>query len=695
MSETNKVPIEFGAVYYRRSAPEEYDWERDYKIASEDGMTQFRHWFLWSAIETAPGVFNWEPYDRQVQLAAKYGIKTIIAEMCDFAPEWFYEQYPEARRENVKGEKHRNNINDSCIAGGNHTMCLDHPAVQEGVTRFLTALGEHYKDMPGVYGYDVWNECSLYTPDLVCYCPSTEIAFRKWLKGKYGDLAALNQAWFRYSFTDWNQVKLPRRNGPHPEFFDAIKFQNDNQEKWLRYRVDTLRKADPNHKLIAHGNAKAHSDIATCCGDDWRYSKDVDIFGYTLYFNNNCHTMMGADMIRSASGEKEFWRAEAVGDSTWEYRSDKTAYEAGKDTMSVPENIRLDAMMSLVTGATGFINPRYRPLVDGHLFHAYGWYGTDGSRTERSEMVSQLASWSNDPNKLSLWEARPVKGEVGILLLEDAQALCYALFGNTEIYASCIKGAYNAFIDSSIQADVIKMHQIGDYDLLYVPYPVGVSDEAAAALKNWVEQGGTLISEGCFGYFNDKGHAIEQQQPNRGFDTVFGCKQNKVHMGPDRNQKIIIHSDKGDIQAGVYQQSFSLTTAEAIGYYNNNEIAAVSNKYGQGNTVLMGSMVGYGYFNRPDEPTRRWFASLLSSARKTARVKTVYNTGITARVWESKDHVYLWLINFTEYDQTVEVELSDEVAEDVLLRGIDYKKLDKHNLRVRVQNRDAAVLQIK
>ena len=26
-----------------------------------------------------------------------------------------------------------------------------------------------------------------------------------------------------------------------------------------------------------------HLDIATCCGDDWRYAKHPDIFGYTLW----------------------------------------------------------------------------------------------------------------------------------------------------------------------------------------------------------------------------------------------------------------------------------------------------------------------------------------------------------------------------------------------------------------------------
>ncbi|MEZ4659463.1 MAG: hypothetical protein R2911_18035 [Caldilineaceae bacterium] len=46
----------YGAVYFRKSNPPQADWARDYGVAAEDGMNIFRHWFLWSAIEIAPGV---------------------------------------------------------------------------------------------------------------------------------------------------------------------------------------------------------------------------------------------------------------------------------------------------------------------------------------------------------------------------------------------------------------------------------------------------------------------------------------------------------------------------------------------------------------------------------------------------------------------------------------------------------------
>ena len=61
-----KLPMQvpYGAVYFRKSNPPRKDWERDYGQAARDGMNIFRHWFMWGSIETAPGRFDWEDYDR-------------------------------------------------------------------------------------------------------------------------------------------------------------------------------------------------------------------------------------------------------------------------------------------------------------------------------------------------------------------------------------------------------------------------------------------------------------------------------------------------------------------------------------------------------------------------------------------------------------------------------------------------------
>ena len=347
----NPDHVEFGAVYFRKTNPPREDWARDYAVAREDGHTIFRHWVPWAALEIAPNEFDWADYDRQLDLAAKNGIKTVLAEIGQDVPEWLYHRYPHARREQYDGKQRRSEMHVSCVVGGNHSMCLDNPEIADAMSRFLRALARRYKDHPGLYAYDVWNECTYYRPELVCYCNATQKKFRLWLQKKYGSLEKLAVAWKRYSFTSWDEVQLPRQPKHYPDVMDAIAFQTDNAYEWLKWRVSEIRCEDPNHFISAHGNAKTHCDAAPSCGDDWRAGELVDIFGYTFFYGNDCDPAFAGDMIRSAARGREYWRAEAVGDSDWldRRRGDKTAIK--QDVMHDPQNIRLDCLISLLTGA--------------------------------------------------------------------------------------------------------------------------------------------------------------------------------------------------------------------------------------------------------------------------------------------------------------------------------------------------------
>ncbi len=87
----------YGAVYFRKSNPPAEDWARDHATAARVGMNTFRHWFLWGAIEVAPGKFDWADYDQMMDLAHANGLKVIIAEFTTCAPEWAFRKYASAR----------------------------------------------------------------------------------------------------------------------------------------------------------------------------------------------------------------------------------------------------------------------------------------------------------------------------------------------------------------------------------------------------------------------------------------------------------------------------------------------------------------------------------------------------------------------------------------------------------------------
>ncbi len=706
MDNTNHPFINIGAVYFRKSAPPKEDWERDYKRAKLDGHTIFRHWFSWNAIEVEPNVFDWEDYDRQLDLAAQYGIDTIIAEMIIDTPEWLNHKHLDARIEAADGSKRVSEMHGSCATGGHYCMCLDHKEVELAAKNFLTTMAIRYKDHPGLMGYDIWNEATLYDPKRFCYCPATQERFRAWLKLKYKDIKALGQAWGRYSLTDWAQAELPRTFNLYPEVFDAIAFWNDNAFYWMKWRRDILKSVDPEHLVVSHGNSRSFNDIATSCGDDWRAALQSDIFGYTYYYGIACHPLMAGDIIRSASKGKAFWRAEAIGNSIWADRKPIGRYQSEKDQMSYPENIRLDFMLTLATGASGYMTPRWRPLLDGPLFGAFGWYGMDGSQTERSEMVASLAKWCNDSSPGALWKARPMKGEVAILILEEAQIFGFIQSGINDYYnhyyGQCIQGAYEALMDADIQCDFVRMEDIDAYDLIYVPYPVAIPDEKMQKIKSWISNGGHLVAEGCFGYFNGHGHA-HSTQPNRGYEEVFGCREKAVSFAPDRWNELTFsvesqkHEQADLVGGGLYRQAYEVTTGTPVGHYEDGSVACVAHDYGKGSVRIVGTMPSYSYKKSPTHNTKRWFATLLAFIGKKQRLQ-VNQKEVIARPWTDGKDTYLWVVNQNQKDLTVEIKLNTECIrykKSLLIKGFGDISDSNGILTLQVLGRDATIVKLE
>lgn len=106
--------------------------------------------------------------------------------------------------------------------------------------------------------------------------------FRDWLKKKYGSLDAVAKAWRRHSFESWEDVDAPRRLNPYPEDMDWVEFRIENAYRLMKWRVDVIRKLDPNHPITAHGVAdKTLTDHVATAHDAWRAGALVDIYGYS------------------------------------------------------------------------------------------------------------------------------------------------------------------------------------------------------------------------------------------------------------------------------------------------------------------------------------------------------------------------------------------------------------------------------
>ena len=646
----------YGAVYFRKSNPPREDWERDYKTASEDGMNIFRHWLMWSAVEITPGEFDWSDYDRQLDLAAKNGMKTIIAEMITAPPEWAYRKFANARKQAADGRRAGSHMSGSCVVGGFSGLCLDNKDYKGIAENFLREMVTHYKDHPGLGGYDIWNECG-YSP---CYCPGTAEKFRDWLKEKYGDLRTLGEAWHRYSFAEWEDVTPITSQGPYPDTLDWLEFQIDNAFEQMRWRVELIRSLDKEHAVVAHGVAASLTAMASGGKNDWRAAAEVEVYGYTWgssrHGDEPWKQIHAVDLVRASARGKPFWHAEAYGGPLW-MASNVLNKPRNEGRIAVPEDIRYWDLVSFMCGATGLMFLRWRPLLDGPLFGAFGPYGMDGSRTPRSEMSSKVAKWVGAPEQEKLWQSRPIKGEVGIVYVPETQIFIYAQQRNTGYYSRSMQGAYRGFFESNIQADWVNIDHIDEYDFLYLPFPVMLAQETADKLRAWVDAGGTLVCEGCPGYFGDRGH-VGTVQPNLGLDELFGVRESYVEFTPDLLGDLKFRVDGTPVWGGLFLQAYEPTTGTPMGRYQDGKVAAVDNTFGKGKTRLIGTMPGAGYTEHPGSESAVFFAELLKFAGKQQHVKCS-DPRVKARLHDGAGGTYLWVANPKRQPVPVRLELAD------------------------------------
>ena len=664
----------YGAVYFRKSNPPAEDWARDHATAAQVGMNTFRHWFLWSAIEVAPGRYDWADYDRMMDLAHANGLKVVIAEFTTCAPEWAFRRYAAAKYTASDGSTASSTIGASTAVGGFPGLCLDNLEAQAAAERFLTALVLRYRSHPALLGYDIWNENSYDgggPKKMNCYCEATKRKLREWLRAKYGSLETLGKTWGRYSYETWEDVEPPGELGPFAESLDWLEFRIDDAFRLLKWRVDLFRRLDPRHLICAHGVAGTLESLPSSAHNEWRSAELMDVWGLTWVASRHGNApwlqFQAMDLARSGAKGKPFWHAEAEAGPLWmQPQVIGRPREDGRQPDA--QDVRIWNLISCAAGARGILYPRWRPLLDGPLFGAFGPFAMNGSMTPRAEMAGKVAKWANA--HAEVWKSRPVQGDVGLVFVPESELFNYAQQGGTEFYAQSIRGAYQAFFDANIQADFVALQDIDAYKLVYLAYPVMLKRATAERLKDYVRRGGTLICEGLPGYFGDHGRAgTVQPGVGMGLDELFGAREKVVEFDPDLSEQMTFEVNGSTVYGRYFRQDYELHGGMAAGQYSNGNMAAVANDYGQGRTLLMGSFPGAGYTLHHGAATKELFAGFLKLAGLAPQVR-IDEATVQARLHREPGGGggVLWVTNPTRTEKKVTVTLAAgdfQTAEDV------------------------------
>ena len=668
--------VPFGSQYYRAPSPRPDDWERDLDAMAGMGFTMVKYWLQWRWNHPEPDRFYWDDVDRLMDLAAERDLRVMLNTILDVAPAWIYEQHPDASMVTLGGRAVGPQTQPHRQIGG-LGLCLHHEAVMDEQFRWLDAAIRRYTGHPAL---EIWNvgsepeltqsmaEMRLWADDarliaeMMDFNPHAQRAFRVWLERRYdGDLDRLNTAWTR-NYRSFAEAEIPRTRNTFNDVVDWRLFFVDALGDNVARRFDVAEEAGGGrHPTMCHHVFIQGFPVTSTGSDPWNVGRFGDLHGIT-----QMDDPMMCDVLRCCARDKPVISAEML--MLMGY------------TLDLPEAIDADAIRrNVFTGVAanlkGFLFWQYRPETLGREAPTWGLAHLDGSSTPWLEAFAETGRVLQANADLVL-DGRPPDAEVAVLFSPSNQVFAWASTGNEKTATDSVLGVHGALYERNHTVDLIHPSEIPGlldrYRVLVVPFPYWLSADIAAALRAWVEAGGTLVGEAYFGGWDVEQGRHHTTLPGYGLHEVFGVRQRNavpategafvsVHGAvrsaaghalrhgvtePAAGDGFLVaqphdasgglgqveivagpglaHLAQGDKAVGaLVKETFTVEGADVLAAYRDGEAAVTRNRFGKGQAILVGSYVGLPVRRQGHAGSAALIASLVEMADLSARPHVV------------------------------------------------------------------------
>ncbi len=679
-------------------------WGRDLDAIQAAGFNMIKTWVDWATAEPRPGEFHFENLELLLQLAERRGLRVIVQVYLDSAPDWVGEKFPDGKFVERSGM-----VVQSQAAPG---FCVDHPGVRGAMQDFLKALAARAARSPALYGWDAWSEPHVINwaefpwinnPEF-CYCPYSQARFRDWLRRKYSSLDALNAAWYR-NFSAWEQVQPPRSSTilSYTDYLDWREFIPVKLASDLSTRVEAIRSAGGAHPVTSHAAVPGiFTSPAYGYGspDDFLMSASADFFGTSIYPKHAASAQpwpvpmlsAGLDFTRSAgrASGKGFWIGELqAGQGVTGMRIQEPVW--AQDT-------EYWMWKAVSYGARKIAIYAWYPMSSGYESGGYGLIELDGKITDRARTGGRVAQVLQK-HAGELLAAQPAPAQVAILynklsaMVGGAQPSLSRL-GNAN--RDSMMGLHRIFFEANVPVDFVSPAEASDdrlaqYKILFLPFPVMLSRGVAEGVKRFVAGGGTVVAEARLAWNDERGLAAESI-PGFGLDQVFGAREKLVR--PAEKPRVRIEPGfltdpvaaapgNGMAGEGFEEELEPLPGATVLGRFAGGAPAVVSNSFGKGRAVLIGTFAALAYQRQPAEgsPEARQTGNLfLTLARQSGVPFLVEVTGpgtapveVRRMLGDGYQFVFVFNRSQTAADAVISLPLSAMAAARDLSSGEEVK----------------------
>jgi beta-galactosidase len=657
-------------------------WRRDLQQIRDLGFNTVRTWIEWASVEPRPGEYNFDNLRLLMELAEEVGLRVFVQMYIDSAPDWVGQQYPHTHFVAQSGQA----IPSQAAPG----YCTDHQEIRDLVLRLYTETARVASEYPNLLGWDLWSEPSIINwahIDYIqnaqfCFCHATMARFRAWLQRKYGTLDAVNRAWHR-NFDSWDAIEPPRFSTilSYTDYIDWKTFIYERLAADLGARYDAVRAGGSNHVITSHAAISSillSPHLGEGATDDFLMAEQVDYYGVSIYPKHNrpethwpwWRLMTILDFQRSANRMNRGWY---IGEM-----------QAGTGTIALllsepvtPADHRIWAWSSIAKGARGINVYAYYPMSSGYESGGYGLINLDGTLTERAVSTGRIAGIVN-ANRDLLLASTPVPSKVGIVYNPLAQ-----MVGGTqrradwpEAHPNSLMGYYRVFAQNNIPVDFVHRNELesGDvsqYSLLIVPYPLMLTQSAADGLRRFVERGGHAVAEARLAWNDERGHAAPII-PGAGLHEVFGVREKdawmrqQVDLQPVAGSHVLTAGLQGVLHGRLHANTVTpLHERTEVLATIDGTPAIVASSFGAGQTLFIGSYLGWGNHPEPDPANSAFIRQLAAWAGVEKPVSTSRDGAaeppLVARLQQNAQGYVLYLINHAAgaQDVTVNVRLPD------------------------------------
>ncbi|HEY0792743.1 MAG TPA: beta-galactosidase [Chthoniobacterales bacterium] len=264
-----------GVCYY----PEQWDetrWPVDLREMGAMGIRYVRvAEFAWSRFEPQPGALDFSWLQRFLDLAQQAGLRVVIGTPTASPPKWLVDKMPDMLSVDEHGAPR--------AFGSRRHYCFSHEGYRGECRRIVRALAQAVGSHPVVHAWQIDNEYGCHGT-AISYSVGARAAFRRWLRHRYVDVTALNEAWgnvfWSLTYRDFDEIELPAGTPTDPNPAHALdfrRFTSDSIRDYQDIQIEVLRELSPG-RPVTHNFMAGFTDF-----EHFEVSRDLDFTSWDAY----------------------------------------------------------------------------------------------------------------------------------------------------------------------------------------------------------------------------------------------------------------------------------------------------------------------------------------------------------------------------------------------------------------------------